>query len=130
MATRIYYVAARVGDASAQYLERICGPTSKHVTLAYSREWFPYRVNEQYPIHIRPGGYLRYGSLLVLDVSHPLLINRHGRLREAGAGWGFENYTPHITLKRQFNTAPDLPTEWIKLAHEYYGTWDEEEIGE
>lgn len=113
---KIYYVGARLCAESAAILGELKRP---HVTIAYSRKWFPYKRGEFFPLVIEPPFWQeQFGDLTVLRFNSSRLFERHIELRNAGATWDYEDFKAHITTK----TLPDQP---LVLEHEYYRTWEE-----
>lgn len=112
----IYYVGAHLSAESAAILGELKRP---HVTIAYSRKWFPYKQGKFYPLVIEPPFWQeQFGILTVLRFQSSRLFERHIELRNAGATWDFEGFKAHITTR----TLLDQP---LVLESEYYGTWEE-----
>ncbi len=123
---KIFYVAARIGRISHAAIERVCKcPASRHVTLIYSREWFPYKANtDLFPLVLEPPyTNLNLNGHSVLAATSAELSKRHDEFISAGAQWDFPGFIPHITLKGSHSALPDFP---IVLACEFYGTWEQE----
>ena len=122
----IYYVGATVAPESQFRLWHHFGSIAKHphVTLAYSRKWFPYKPAKFFPLVIEPPyKFEDLGELKVLSISSQRLFERHIELRNAGAEWDFDQFRAHITLGIIGAPLPDFP---IILSSENYQTWEEE----
>lgn len=129
--TKIYYVGMEV--------EPVCGDDLKnhfrsgikkflHVTIVYSREWFPYKANRRELIIIKPPYILdRFREQFVLRFESSELAARHNEFRMAGATTDFANFAPHISLGPTIEMFHGLPNFNIILYREYYGTWEERE---
>jgi hypothetical protein len=127
MSDIIYYVASRLSEESVLGLAAHFGlPSLKlHSTLAFSRSWFTYRDDQQYPIVVDPPFEVsKHGTQHVLLIRSPELALRHIELRAAGATVDYPIFSLHITLGKQIRTqrVPEFPLVFDK---EYYGTWRE-----
>jgi len=122
----IYYVGLEVSQHSSEQLCRFYDIKTKrlHSTLAYSREWFPYkRLDRKYTIH-PPYNTDLFCSLIVLCYSDIEITNRHKDFLSSGAKWNFDEFKSHITIGPiPFTTK--VPDFQIIFSHEYYGTWRE-----
>lgn len=127
MSDIIYYVGLRVSDKSTKQLAEWFGfsPASRlHVTLAYSKTWFPYRgdyslyqIRAPYEMDI-------FFEKPVLAFNDDAIQFRHEELTIAGATHSFPTYRPHITLPFASSSA-NPPRFYIELKSEYYRTWKE-----
>lgn len=96
-------------------------PRHLHSTLAYSRQWFPYKASRLTNIVLYPPfGNIWFGDSLVLTYKHPIIYRRHLELRRAGATFDYDEFTGHITLGKVEPNLIDFP---ITLSNEYYQTW-------
>lgn len=117
---RIYYVGARLSWESSVK----CGLDQLgHATLIYSRKWFPYRQAAFFPLIIEPPYDLDvFGDgINVLRFFNQRLFERHIELRNVGAGWDYDDFKAHITLRTP--VSPDTP---LTFTHEYYQTWEQD----
>lgn len=120
---RIYYVGARLSEASSA---RLAPGRRLHATIAYSREWFPYRpARDLYPLVVVPPFAVdALGNVPVLRFADLGLTRRHEELLAAGATWDYPDFKSHVSLPaRPF---PEfVPPSILVLEDEYYQTWEE-----
>lgn len=105
---KVLNAAAIVAWAKAQGFETTLDAADMHVTVAYSRkplDWM--KVEEDWnaerdgKVTVAAGGPRmmdRFGDAVVLLFSSWTLSYRHGRIREAGASWDHDEYSPHVTI--------------------------------
>lgn len=91
--------------ATSQGITEILEAGKMHVTIAYSRsqvDWMKMGASWQDSVSIPEGGPRIVEPLgsapAVLLFSSDSLKYRHDDLKEAGASWDYEGYSPHITI--------------------------------
>ncbi len=125
----IYYVGADIAPESIARLYRLFGeegtPKHPHVTIIYSRTWFPYKLGRFYPLVIEPPYIFDIlGGHAAMRFNSQRLFERHIEMRNDGASWDHDKFQSHITIggRGLHYTPPDFP---IILSNEYYQTWSE-----
>ena len=106
------YISRRVtnaGDiiawAKLQGLPQIVAPGDMHVTIAYSRDPVDWQEVPDSFDHLKVGDigprfltHLGDNNAIVLMFESKELQNRWEEIRDAGASWDYDGYTPHVTL--------------------------------
>lgn len=120
----IFYVGRTILSQYSECLSKIFGERKEHhITLAYSRLWFPYKADLRPTLVLRaPFELSSFGTQAVLLLKDKELEARHEALLEAGAQWDHSEYRPHISVGDIDGT---LNLSAIVAGQEYYGTWDE-----
>ena len=124
---KIYYVGAQLSKHDSKWLG---SDKLLHVTLIYSRAWFPYKPQvDKYPLVIVPPFIEDYfGLVRVIRFNDYGLERRHNEFIAAGATWDYEGFKSHISIPHQKDLMDKLEfTKFMVLTHEYYMTWDEKE---
>lgn len=124
---RIHHVAARLSAESS----RLLGSPGKqlHATIAYSREWFPYKPRfDLWPMVIVPPFVpAQFGPVRVVRFTDWGLTRRHEELLAAGAAWDYPDFKAHISVPDHLADLDGIP--WMVLEGEYYMTWEAENDG-
>lgn len=125
--SRIYYVGLRLSADTdlllREHLKHNAASQDLHVTLAYSRRWFPYE-QRAWRVIVDPKTYKTevFGAVKVLAFDSPEVTDRFAQFFNDGATWDYPEYRPHVTV----GGAGDWflrPTFPIILEQEYYMTW-------
>lgn len=120
---RIYYVGAWIGKLDSALL----GSPDKrlHITLAYSRTWFPYKADVfSYPFFLHPPFTPdNFGGQPVIWFLDNSILRRFVELQSAGAGRNYPTFHPHISVPTHLIDLSSI--RYILVAHEYYETWEQ-----
>lgn len=91
--------------AAEMHIKNIYTPDSMHVTLAYSKKYFPFTPRGELKtpivckiIDIKELGDGAETKALVLTLQSEKLHERFIETRKAGAEWDFPTYIPHVTV--------------------------------